>query len=105
MTLKYIQLGKPVQNAFIERFNRIFREDVLDAYWFEDLEQLRIIIEKWRYDYNYHHSHSTLKGQSPVDYLAEAVNSGKVLARAPTRDFTIINSSSNSTDIKSNKKD
>jgi putative transposase len=48
--IKYIQPGKPVQNAFIERFNRIFRVDILDAYWFEDLEQLRIFIEKWRYD-------------------------------------------------------
>ena len=51
--IKYIQPGSPVQNAFIERFNRYFREDVLDAYWFEDLEQLRVIIERWRTDYNY----------------------------------------------------
>ncbi len=96
VTLKYIQPGKPVQNAFIERFNRIFREDVLDAYWFEDLEQLRIIIEKWRYDYNHHHPHSSLKRQSPIAYLTEAVNSGKVPARTPTRDFPTINSHSNS---------
>ena len=36
--IRYIRPGKPMQNGFIERFNRTFREDVLDAYWFEDLE-------------------------------------------------------------------
>ena len=28
--IRYIQLGKPMQNGFIERFNRTFREDVLE---------------------------------------------------------------------------
>lgn len=93
--LKYIEPGKPVQNAFIERFNRIFREDILDAYWFEDLEQLRVIAEQWRYDYNHNHPHKSLDGLSPVTYLTQAVNSGKVLARKPTRNFTTINSSDN----------
>lgn len=101
ITLKYIQPGKPVQNAFIERFNRIFREDVLDAYWFDDLEQLRIIIEKWRYDYNHNHPHSSLGGVSPITYLTQAVNSGKVSPRNPgnikrIKHFSTINSYNNS---------
>lgn len=92
ITLQYIQPGKPSQNAYIERFNRIFREDILDAYWFEDLEQLRVLIEEWRNDYNYNHPHSALNGASPVAYYEEAVNSGKVPARKPTYNFTTINS-------------
>lgn len=66
--IKYTQPGSPVQNAFIERFNRYFREDILDAYWFEDLEQLRILIEKWRYDYNNNHPHKSLGRMSPNQY-------------------------------------
>ncbi len=91
--LKFIQPGKPTQNAYIERFNRLFREDVLDAYWFEDLEQVRILAERWRQDYNKSHPHSSLGGISPMDYYAQAVNSGKVQPRLPVQDFPTINSS------------
>ena len=41
--IQFIQPGKPMQNEFVERDNRFLREDILDAYWFEDLEQLRIL--------------------------------------------------------------
>ena len=68
INILFIQPGKPMQNAYIERFNRLFREDVLDAYLFEDLEQLRKLSEEWREDYNLNHPHSGLNGLSPLNY-------------------------------------
>jgi putative transposase len=66
--LNYIQPGKPVQNAYIERFNGSLRRDVLDAYIFTDLEQIRIATEQWLDDYNHQRPHDALNGESPIPY-------------------------------------
>ena len=41
--IMYSEPGKPIQNGYIERFNRTFREDVLDAYLLSSLKQFQII--------------------------------------------------------------
>jgi putative transposase len=69
--LQYIQPGKPAQNAYIERFNRTFREDVLDAYLFETIEQVNMEAYQWQIDYNANHPHKALKGLSPWLYIGE----------------------------------
>jgi putative transposase len=69
IALKYIQPGKPTQNAYIERFNRSFREDILDAYLFESMYQLREKCQKWMIEYNELHPHKSLNNMSPLKYL------------------------------------
>ena len=66
--LQYIQPGKPMQNGYIERFNRSYREDVLDANLFEDISQVRILSEDFMNDYNFHRPHESLGNISPMNY-------------------------------------
>jgi len=41
--IKYTQPEEPMQNGYKELFNRFFREDILDAYYFKDIYQLQKI--------------------------------------------------------------
>lgn len=69
--LVHIQPGKPAQNAYIERFNRTFREEVLDAYLFDDLQEVRAITEHWLYEYNTIRPHEALQGLTPHQYAIQ----------------------------------
>ena len=66
--LLYIQPGKPMQNGYIERFNRSYREDVLDANLFENIHQVRQLSDEFLEDYNFHRPHESLGDLSPVNY-------------------------------------
>ena len=69
--LRYIQPGKPDQNAFIERFNRTYRTEVLNAYVFESLDQVREISAEWLQSYNEERPHEALAGLPPATYRAQ----------------------------------
>ena len=75
--LQFIQPGKPMQNGYVEQFNRTYRQDVLDAYLFEDIEQARLLSEEWMRDYNYDRPHESLEGKLPSKWKIIRINQNK----------------------------
>ena len=67
--------GAAAQNAYIERFNRTFRSEVLSAYLFEDLDQVRQIAWQWMIEYNEVRPHDAL-GKIPPLAFREKVEAG-----------------------------
>ena len=70
--LNYIEPGKPNQNAFIERFNRSYRTEVLNTWLFRDLDEVREITWAWMLEYNEERDHYGLGGLTPAEVLANA---------------------------------
>ena len=68
--LRFIEPGKPVQNAFVESFNSRFRDECLNQHWFTSLRHARETIAAWRTHYNTERPHSALGYQTPAQFLA-----------------------------------
>jgi len=69
ITLEFIKPGKPMQNGFIERFNRSYRQAVLDMFVFQTLNEVREQTEMWLKEYNEERPHDALGDMTPREYL------------------------------------
>jgi putative transposase len=69
LTIQYIQPGEPNQNAYIERFNRTYRNELLDLYLFRNLAEVRDATYWWMIEYNEQRPHDSLNDLTPVEYM------------------------------------
>jgi len=68
ITLQFIQPGKPMQNAYIERKNGSMRRELLNAYMFNSLAEVKALSKAWRIDYNQERPHKSLGYMPPMKY-------------------------------------
>lgn len=66
--LRFIEPGKPIQNAFVESFQGRLRDECLDRHWFVSLADARHTVEAWRQDYNQSRPHSALGYRPPEEF-------------------------------------
>jgi hypothetical protein len=58
-----------LSNGFIERFNRSYREAILDMFVFQSLAEVRQQTEQWLKEYKEERPHESLGHLTPREYL------------------------------------
>ena len=69
--IQFIQPGKPTQKALIERKNGSIRRELLNAYLFNSLWEVRAMIQEWRIDYNTERTHKSHGYLSTITYAEQ----------------------------------
>jgi putative transposase len=86
ITLIFIQPGKPTQNAYIERFNGSMRRELLNAYVFHSLREVRQKAEEWMEDYNCRRPHQALAFDTPAMFAARKKQSRQLYPQTANED-------------------
>lgn len=66
----HIAPGKPWQNGFCESFNARLRDECLNEHEFWSIDHARVMLERFRVEYNTEHLHSSLGYLTPEEYAA-----------------------------------
>lgn len=69
--MRFIQPGKPTQNAHVESFNGRFRDECLSQSYFPTLARARVEIAIWKDDYNSARPHSALGYMTPNEFARQ----------------------------------
>ena len=62
----FIEPGSPWENGYVESFNGKFRDEFLDREILYTLQEAKVLIERWRKEYNTIRPHSSLGYRPPA---------------------------------------
>ena len=62
----FIEPGSPWENGYNESFNGKLRDELLNGEIFYNLKEAKVMIEKWRQEYNTMRPHSSLNYRAPA---------------------------------------
>ncbi|NIV18824.1 MAG: IS3 family transposase, partial [Woeseiaceae bacterium] len=72
----YIEPGSPWENGYIESFNGKLRDELLNREIFDTLCEARVLVERWRVEYNTRRPHSSLGYRPPAPEAFEPFSAG-----------------------------
>ena len=75
----YIEPGSPWENGYIESFNGKLRDELLNREIFDTLFEAKILVERWRREYNHIRPHSSLGYKPPAPEAVLHINGNKSL--------------------------
>ena len=68
----YIEPGSPWENGYVESFNGKLRDELLEREIFDTLREAKVLIERWRREYNTVRPHSSLGYRPPAPEAVQA---------------------------------
>ena len=69
----FIEPGSPWENGYVESFNGKLRDELLNGEIFDTLLEAKVLIERWRAEYNTVRPHSSLGYKPPVTGSSSAI--------------------------------
>ena len=80
----FIKPGSPWENGYVESFNGKLRDELLDREIFYTLTEAKILIERWRREYNTVRPHSALgyRPPAPAAAISPASLNGLIMSPA-----------------------
>ncbi len=81
----FIEPGSPWENGYVESFNGKLRDELLNREIFYTLTEAKVLIERWRRQYNTVRPHSSLGYRPPAPAAIEPFEPGSATLRPPQR--------------------
>lgn len=70
----YIEPGSPWENGYIESFNGKLRDELLNREIFDTLFEAKVLVERWKTEYNTVRPHSSLNYRPPAPEAVKPEN-------------------------------